>query len=177
MAAARRLACSTVVLVNIGVDRADLSNAHMTYFYDSDMCFSRLSFPHMLAPSNVPPGCGSIQAEVYFSKKYRPLTGSPNDWIDPVIDGLRRCGILRESDKILTRHTKLVEYANVIFDLERMHAVETVHGYLNDVGIAYCGRYGDWGYMWTDESFISGENAAERALQRASEQRSRKSAS
>jgi len=30
--ASRRLACTTCVLVNIGVDRADLSNAHMTYF-------------------------------------------------------------------------------------------------------------------------------------------------
>lgn len=177
LAAARRLACSTCVLVNIGVDRADLSDAHMSYFYDSDICFTRLSFPHMLSASNVPAGCGSIQAEVYFSKKYRPLTGSPDDWIDPVIDGLRRAGIVREGDKVLTRHTKLVEYANVIFDLERMQAVETVHGYLNDVGIAYCGRYGDWGYMWTDESFVSGEGAAERALSRATEKRDRKSAS
>ena len=33
-----------------------------------------------------------------------------------------------------------------------------------NLGIAYCGRYGDWGYMWTDESFISGEKAADRAL-------------
>ena len=36
--------------------------------------------------------------------------------------------------------------------------------YLDDMQIAYCGRYGDWGYLWTDESFISGERAAERAL-------------
>ena len=43
-------------------------------------------------------------------------------------------------------------------------ALKTVHGYLDDLGIAYCGRYGDWGYMWTDESFKSGEQAAERAL-------------
>ena len=47
--AARRLACSTCVLVNIGVNRADLSNAHMTYFYDEDICFTRLGFPHMLS--------------------------------------------------------------------------------------------------------------------------------
>jgi protoporphyrinogen oxidase len=167
LAAARKLACSTCVLVNVGVDRADLSSAHMTYFYDDDICFTRLSFPHMLAGSNVPAGCGSIQAEVYFSKKYRPLTGSPDDWIQPVIAGLKKCGLLRESDTILTRHARVVEYANVIFDLDRMAAVETVHGYLDDVGIAYCGRYGDWGYMWTDESFISGERAAERALRRS----------
>jgi protoporphyrinogen oxidase len=43
--ASRRLACSTCVLVNLGVDRQDLSQAHMTYFYDEDICFSRIGFP------------------------------------------------------------------------------------------------------------------------------------
>ena len=162
--ASRRLACSTCVLVNLGIGRADISRAHMTYFYDPDICFTRLSFPHMLAASNAPAERGSIQAEVYFSKKYRPLTGSPEDVIDPVINDLRRCGLLREDDRILSRGAVVVQYANVIFDLERKSALDVIHGYLDDVGIAYCGRYGDWGYMWTDESFISGERAAERAL-------------
>jgi hypothetical protein len=58
----------------------------------------------------------------------------------------------------------LLRYANIIFDLDRAAALKTVHSYLDDLGIAYCGRYGDWGYMWTDESFKSGELAAERAL-------------
>jgi hypothetical protein len=57
-----------------------------------------------------------------------------------------------------------LRYANVIFDLDRAAALKTVHGYLDEVGVAYCGRYGDWGYMWTDESFISGEKAADKAL-------------
>lgn len=162
--ASRRLACSTCVLVNLGVNREDLSNAHMTYFYDEDICFSRLGFPHMLTARNAPPGTGSIQAEVYFSEKYKPFTGSPNDWIEPVIADLRRCGLLREDDQILSRGAMFLRYANVIFDLERLEALKTVHGYLDDLGIAYCGRYGDWGYMWTDESFKSGERAAERAL-------------
>jgi protoporphyrinogen oxidase len=65
--ASRRLACSKCVLVNVGVNREDLSGAHMTYFYDEDICFTRLSFPHMLSANNVPRGAGSIQAEVYFS--------------------------------------------------------------------------------------------------------------
>ena len=47
---------------------------------------------------------------------------------------------------------------------ERAEALETVHGYLNDIGVHYCGRYGDWAYIWTDESFMSGEIAAEKAL-------------
>ncbi len=163
--AAARLACSTLVLVNIGVNREDISDAHMTYFYDQDYCFTRLGFPHMLSGTNAPSGTGSIQAEVYFSRKYKPLTNSPGDWIEPVITDLRRCGLLREDDRILCKEAMLVPYGNVIFDLERADALKTVHGYLDDLGIAYCGRYGDWGYMWTDESFKSGELAAQRALQ------------
>ena len=162
--ASKRLACSTCVLVNVGVNREDLSEAHMTYFYDDDICFTRLNFPHMLSRNNVPKGAGSVQAEVYFSDKYKPFAGSPDDLIQPVIDDLRRCGILREDDRILFRNAMLLRYANIIFDLDRTAALKTLHGYLDDIGIAYCGRYGDWGYMWTDESFKSGELAAEKAL-------------
>jgi protoporphyrinogen oxidase len=166
LAASRRLACSACVLVNLGVDREDISSAHMTYFYDEDVCFARLSFPHMLSARNVPTGTGSIRAEVYFSQKYKPLIGSPQDWIEPVIKDLRRCGLLRKEDRVLFRNATLVPYANIIFDLERTPALATVHGYLDELGIAYCGRYGDWGYLWTDESFKSGEKAAENVLNR-----------
>ncbi len=165
--ASQRLACSTCVLVNVGVDRSDLSEAQITYFYDEDICFTRLSFPHMLSPTNVPPGCGSVQAEVYFSSKYRPLTQLPDELIEPVIKDLFRTGTIREGDRILSRHATVIRYANVIFDLDRPEALKTVHAYLDDIGIAYCGRYGDWGYMWTDESFVSGERAAETVLKRS----------
>ena len=164
VAASRQLACSTCVLVNVGVNRADLSEGQITYIYDEDICFTRLSFPHMLSATNAPDGCGSIQAEVYFSDKYRPLQQSTESIIDQVIADLKRCKILREEDRILFRGAKAVKFANVIFDLERAEALKTVHGYLDDIGIHYCGRYGDWGYMWTDESFVSGERAAEAAL-------------
>jgi protoporphyrinogen oxidase len=167
LAASRRLACSTCVLVNLGVNREDLSGAHMTYVYDEDICFTRINFPHMLSPNNVPSGTGSIQAEVYFSDKYRPFVGSPDDWIQPVIRDLRRCGLLRDDDQILCSKAMLLRYANIIFDLDRAAALEAVHGYLDDIDIAYCGRYGDWGYMWTDESFKSGELAAEKSLSNA----------
>ncbi len=164
--ASRRLACSSCVLVNLGVDRDDLSSAHMTYFYDQDICFTRLCFPHMLSPGNAPAGKGSIQAEVYFSEKYKPMAGAPGDWIGPVVADLRRCGLLRGDDRILFQEAMLVPYANIIFDLERSAALEIVHGYLDEIGVGYCGRYGDWGYLWTDEAFKSGEAAAGKVLGR-----------
>ncbi len=164
VAAAEQLACTSVVLVNLGINRADISKASWTYFYDEEFPFSRVSFPRNYSPHVVPAGCGSIQAEIYFSKKYRPLTQPPESCIEPTIDGLRRCGLLRDSDKIVFREAMLIPYANIIFDLDRAAALKLVHGYLDDLRIRYCGRYGDWGYLWTDEAFASGEKAAQRVL-------------
>ncbi|HZO83823.1 MAG TPA: NAD(P)-binding protein [Verrucomicrobiae bacterium] len=162
--AASRLACSDLVIVNLVIDRPEIIDAHWTYFYDEEFVFSRLSTPHLQSASNVPPGCGSLQAEIYFSKKYRPLTGKSDDFIEPVIKDLRRCGLLKPEDKILLKNTMHIEYANVIFDLERASALATVHAYLDEIGVHYCGRFGDWGYIWTDQAFESGEKAAQKAL-------------
>ncbi len=162
--AASKLACSRVVIVTVGVDREDLIDAHWTYFYDEDYFFTRLSTPHLQSAENAPPGCGSIQAECYYSDKYRPLDRDPGDCIEPVIADLERCGVLRESDQVLFKHVMDIPYANVIFDLDRRSALATVHGYLDDVGIRYCGRYGDWVYTWTDQAFVSGEHAAQKAI-------------
>jgi protoporphyrinogen oxidase len=164
--AAARLACSEVVIVNLVVDRPDLIDAHWTYIYDQDIFFTRLSTPHLQSRYNVPAGCGSIQAECYYSKKYRPLDRKPEECIEPTIADLKRIGVLREEDRILYKDVMHIGYANVIFDLERAAALQIVHGYLDDIGIAYCGRYGDWAYIWTDESFMSGESAAEKILGR-----------
>ncbi|MFH5833511.1 protoporphyrinogen/coproporphyrinogen oxidase [Halalkalibaculum sp. DA384] len=158
--AGEQLACTSCIIVNIGVDRDDFTEAVWTYFYDPDIIFTRLSFPHLMSPNNVPPGCGSIQAEIYFSDKYRPVDRKPEDCIEPVIADLKRCGLISEEDTILHKSTLFIKYANVIFDLDRQQALETVHGYLDDIGIRYCGRYGDWGYIWTDQAFKSGEEAA-----------------
>jgi protoporphyrinogen oxidase len=165
--AAERLACSEAVIVSLGIDRADLVDAHWSYFYDRDVFFTRLSTPHLQSPHNVPLGCGSLQAECYYSKKYRPLDRRPEDCIAPVIADLKRCGVLRETDRILFRHAMHIPYANVIFDLQSTLSTAAVHGFLNDINIGYCGRYGDWAYIWTDQSFVSGENALQKILDRA----------
>ena len=162
--AAKQLAFTTAVLINLGIDRADLSDTHITYFYDEDIVFSRVNLPHMFSPHNAPPGCGTIQAEVYFSEKYRPLTADPSELIEPAIADLRRCGFIRESDSILLQDAVVNRYANVIYDHDRARAVEIVHGFLEDVGVDYCGRYGNWDHAWTDEAFMSGEETAAKVV-------------
>jgi protoporphyrinogen oxidase len=167
--AAAKLACSQCVLVNIGVDREDLSPAHWRYVYDLDLDAVRLSFPHMFSPEVVPPGHGAIQIEVYFSDKYKPFATGPfggdtTKVVDTVISNLRTMGVLRDDDNVVFSEGRWVPWANVIFDLDTNAALAEVHPFLDEMGITYCGRYGDWAYIWTDESFMSGWNAADTNL-------------
>jgi protoporphyrinogen oxidase len=159
-AAAQRLSFSSVVIVNLGVARDTISDAHISYVYDEDVVFARLNFPYLLAPSTVPSGASSVQAEIYVSERYKPLEGQPAEFIPRVIADLTRIGVLREDDRILHQDAHLTRFANVIYDHDRGAALAPILAHLREVGIATCGRYGEWNHHWTDESFVSGEQAA-----------------
>lgn len=159
-AAAAQLACTTCITVNFGVARDDFSPATWTYIYDEDIVFTRLSFPHKMSHKTCPPGCGSVQAECYYSHKYRPVDITPEDLIQPVFDDLVKIGLFREDEEILHTDARLIPHANIIFDLDRETALPIVHDWLNSVDITFVGRFGEWGYQWTDEAFKSGERGA-----------------
>ena len=163
--AAQRLACSTCVLVNVGVNRAGpFAGAHDLFLRRRHLLhaaeFSSHAFSREMS-HRVP---AASRQKSTFPRQYKPLTNAPEEWIEPVIKDLHRCGLLREEDKILFKQRAAGAARQRHFRSRTSAALKTVHGYLDDIGIAYCGRYGDWGYMWTDESFKSGEQAAEKAL-------------
>ncbi|HEY9850460.1 MAG TPA: FAD-dependent oxidoreductase [Leptolyngbyaceae cyanobacterium] len=161
--ASEKLVCTSLVLVNVGIEREEVfPDAQWMYFYDEDIIFSRGNFPHRLSPNNVPPGCGSIQVEVYHTK-YRPLPCE--DVLNRSIEDMIRIGLLEKSDRILVAQEQRIPYANVLFDLNRATNLAIVQSYLAEQGIACCGRYGEWAYYWTDDSILSGWRAAERAVQ------------
>ncbi len=105
-----------------------------------------------------------MQVEVYYSDKYKPLDHKPEDDIEPVIEELIAMGVLREDDDIVFSEARLIRYANVIFDLDSGPSAAKVQDYLTSLDITYCGRYGDWAYIWTDQSYLSGQRAAQRTL-------------
>lgn len=160
--AAERLSCTSLVLTNVGVRRTDgFPDSDWMYFYDDDIIFSRGNLPHRLSPNNVPPGCGSIQVEVYHSK-YRPLPC--DDVLNRSIEDMHRIGLLVKDDQVVVAHQRHVPYANVLFDLQRSANLGIVQSYLADRGVVCCGRYGEWAYYWSDDSIQSGWNAAQAIL-------------
>jgi protoporphyrinogen oxidase len=160
--AADLLLCSSLVLVDVAVKRADLSNHEWFYVYDDDISISRGHFPHMLSPNNAPVGKGSIQLEVYHSR-HRPLPCPPDELPDRVVDELVRMGVLTKDDVLWTRFRE-VKYANVVFDSKRADALATILPWIQGQGIFLAGRYGEWGYHWTDDATRSGWTAAQAVL-------------
>lgn len=161
--AAEALLCSSVVLVDIAVNRADLSAFHWFYSYDEDVSFSRAAFPHKFAAANAPAGKGSIQVEVYHSR-HRPLPCSREALPDRVVDELIAMGVLRSRDEVLWARHRDVRYANVVFDHARQPALDTLLPWVADLGIVLAGRYGEWAYLWTDGAARSGWAAAASVL-------------
>ncbi|HUT79297.1 MAG TPA: NAD(P)-binding protein, partial [Polyangia bacterium] len=54
--AARALAATGVVVINIGIDRVEDSGMSWSYFYDEEYLMTRLSYPHRFSPFATPPG-------------------------------------------------------------------------------------------------------------------------
>ena len=44
---------------------------------------------------------------------------------------------------------------------------QTVRDYMTAQGIITAGRFGEWDYLWTGESLLSGREAARRAIARS----------
>jgi protoporphyrinogen oxidase len=163
--AAEMLACTQCVIVNIGVEKEIITDQHWTYFYDEDINIVRLSSPSNFSKNNAPEGFSSIQAEIYFSDKYKPLTHSHEHYIDVVTEELKKCNLIGQDDKIVHQSSWVIPYAQIIFDHDRAGSVRLIKQFLKEHNIYPCGRYGDWSYAWSDESFISGEYAAEEIIQ------------
>jgi hypothetical protein len=78
---------------------------------DAGSCSSEVSFPYLMSSHNAPDGTASLQAEVYYSPKYRPLEGTPDDYIEPVNRDLIQCGIIDSLDEVIYKGAMPCEYA------------------------------------------------------------------
>ena len=58
------------------------------------------------------------------------------------------------------------KYANIIFTPDIYDNRACVHELLRKQDIYYAGRFGDWDYLWTDQSMLSGKNAAMQIIER-----------
>ena len=147
--------------VNVGVNRASLSDAHWVYFYEDAYPFHRLSFPGNFSPHNVPEGKSSVSVEVAYSRG-RPLDREA--MIEQTLAALRRAKILTSDDELDLVHAEEISPAYVIYDLEHRRNTDEIRGWLEGQRIWTAGRFGEWGYLNMDHAMASGRAAGEAVL-------------
>ncbi len=158
--AVEALKYNSVLCVNLGIDRPNLSDKHWIYVPEGEFVFHRIFFPMNFSPQNAPPGKSSVSAEISVSK-YKSI--EKQDLEERVISDLTRMGILRLDDTIRVRNVMELSPAYVIYDLTHRGNVNLIHKFLKENDIYPCGRYGDWEYLNMDDAIISGKRASEEA--------------
>jgi protoporphyrinogen oxidase len=156
--AAAKLQAVSVLNINIGVDRPNVSDQHWIYFPEEQFIFSRAGFPMNFTSAAVPPGASSIYIEI----THRPeATFDLEQVYDRALHDLEHCGILQAGDRVLTRHVFDIKCAYVIFDAHRQKYLQTLTDYLESRDIYAAGRYGRWEYHSMEDSILSGKRAAD----------------
>ena len=158
LVAGRSLLWTTVDLISIGFDKAEVPPHLWFYIYDEDNLAARAYSPSMKSKNNVPDGKSSLQFEIYnLSSKSRlePETLKIN-----IKEKLLEMGICDENE-ILFVHHKHLPFGNVVFDHGMEKRRKVVLDYLETLNIKTCGRFGEWDYLWSDQSFLSGKKVIE----------------
>ena len=157
--AADKLLVTSVHLVSLGFRHPDIPPYQWFYIYDEEILPVRAYSPGHKSPDNVPHGCSSLQFEIYSSKK-NPLDCSPAHLIEHVITKGQEMDLFTAGDIVVADYRK-VPYGNVVFEKDMLRNRDEVHHYLNQRGIRYIGRFGEWDYLWSDQSLLSGKKISD----------------
>lgn len=162
--AAEKLDYTSGYMISIGLNRKVSFPSVWFYIYDEDILPARIYFADKKSPNNTPEGCSALQAEVYVSK-YRQLELSMDELKDTVIRQLLKLNLFTIEDIAIT-DIRFEKYANIMFTPEIYEARAVVRGYLEKQGMVTAGRFGEWDYLWLEQSLLSGKQAAEQVLER-----------
>lgn len=162
--ASRALMYTSGYIVSLGFNKIKEFPSLWFYIYDEDILPARIYSPSMKSINNVPEGKSSLQAEIYFSNK-KPMYRSQTELFDDVISRLISIGLFAEED-IEIKDIRFVKYANVICDKKIDTNRKCIKDYLDSKGIVMAGRFGEWKYFWSDQSYLSGKQAADILIDR-----------
>ncbi len=156
-----QLRWTSVLCINIGVDRANISDRSWIYFPENQFRFYRVGFPMNFTPHVVPEGCSSMYVEVAYPPDQAPDFKSPA-FMERIRKDLETAKILKPTDKILVCDLIPIRYAYVVYTAERKSAMEQITKFFWENSIQSIGRYGGWKYSFMEEAIMDGKKAAEK---------------
>lgn len=158
MKAGENLKYTSGYIVSLGFKREDIAKDLWFYIYDEDILSARVYSPSLKSKNNVPEGCSSLQAEIYFANDAE--ISSKEIVLENTIEKLSKICSFNKNE-ILVKDIRFEKYANVVFDHKIYENKQFILNYLKLAGIKTIGRFGKWEYFWTDQAFLDGKNTIE----------------
>lgn len=151
--AAKQLRWTCGYQVSLGFNRPDVAKYLWFYIYDEDVPPARVYSPNLKSPDNVPEGCSSLQAEIFFANGAKVV--DKNIILQKTVEKLKEICQFNDSD-VVVKDIRFEPYANIIFTPEIYESRKVVREWLQARGIKTIGRFGEWDYLWSHQAFESG---------------------
>lgn len=149
---AKQLKASKISLVSVGFNRQDIPRCLWFYIYDRDIMAARVNSPSMKSKNNAPENCSSLQFEIYHAAEEQI---DRQKVVENTKEALLKMQLCNEED-ILFMDYRLLEYGNVIFEKGMEEKRDEIRNYYVKNAVDLIGRFGEWEYYWSDQSYMSG---------------------
>ena len=154
---ADKLKATSVLLVSL-VIQGELNFSDIWfYIYDEDILPARAYLPGKKALNNVKKGYSSIQFEIYYSKD-KPIKNSNEKILNNIYELLERMKLSSRQNVIIS-DIRSLDYANVIFYKDTALNRDFIINFYENNDVYCVGRFGEWDYLWSDQSLLSGKNS------------------
>ena len=150
----KKLAASSVLNINLGIARKNISTKHWVYFPEKKYPFYRLGFSSNFSDTITPSGCSSLYIECAYRNTYSPET------IPYAIE--QACTALNIKQHEIIAHTIIeLPTAYTLYTPWRDTHINKLLARLQEVGVYSIGRYGSWKYASMQEALCEGRDIAE----------------
>jgi len=167
-----KLKWTSVLDINIGISRAETAGRHWIYFPENKYVFYRVGYYNNFSKGLCPKNTFSMYVEVAYppDSPARQLSGERRAGIDgktnkenvfkKAVSDLKKAGILKSNDKIISKCLLDIPYAYVVYDKNKEPAFEKISGFLKKHSVRTTGRYGGWKYSTMEDAILEGMETA-----------------
>lgn len=153
ISAASALKWTSVLNINLGINRKDLSDKHWIYFPEKKYTFYRTGFYNSFSKTLCPGKKSSMYIEISYPPNSRT---DKNQMVQKTLTNLKTAKILKSTDKIISKCILDIPYAYVIYDKKRNSALNIIQKFLRKNSILSIGRYGGWEYSTMEDAILDG---------------------
>jgi len=148
----------SVLCVNVGVQKPNLTEKHWIYFPEKEFLFHRIFVQGNASPKVCPEGCFSYTAEITYNQRKKIDFNTAGQ---QTVDGLIQAGLMSKNDKIDVVDLIDIPVAYVVPTHDRKNKVDEIRKWYLKHDIHLLGRFAEWEYYNMDHAINAGWTLAE----------------